>query len=212
METYSQVERLIRILQILSTGRKITTTELRERFTNQVSIRTLQRDLLLLSESGIPLISEKLKANENVWYVDAQFKSFLPIPLNLNEYLLAQMLRENLKVLQKTTFGKEINSLLKKIDQIVPGNIFMDLTEFKDRDLFENYSSGIFDYEPYSLIIDKAIQAIVNRKKCKVIYVNPEIGTPKSYPVEPEKMVYYKGGLYLIAYMRMPCPHKLDQY
>ncbi|MBC8345213.1 MAG: HTH domain-containing protein [Candidatus Marinimicrobia bacterium] len=59
MGEFSQIQRLLRILQILSSGRKVTTTELLQRFKGDVSLRTLQRDLLALSDAGIPLISEK---------------------------------------------------------------------------------------------------------------------------------------------------------
>ena len=57
MNELSQIQRMLRILQILSSGRKVTTKELRHRFDDVVTLRTLQRDLLALSEVGIPLIS-----------------------------------------------------------------------------------------------------------------------------------------------------------
>ena len=67
MGEISQLQRSIKILQILSSGRKVTTSELHHRFEGKVSIRTLQRDLLSLSSAGIPLVTEKIKANENSW-------------------------------------------------------------------------------------------------------------------------------------------------
>jgi predicted DNA-binding transcriptional regulator YafY len=81
MGEFSQIQRLLRILQILSSGRKVTTTELLHRFDGKVSLRTLQRDLLALSEAGIPLISEKTMANENAWTLMSRFRSFIPMPL-----------------------------------------------------------------------------------------------------------------------------------
>ena len=112
MNELSQIQRLLRILQILSSGRKITTTKLQHRFNGAVSLRTLQRDLLALSEAGIPLISEKTTANENIWSLMSRFRSFIPLPLETNEYLAAHILKANLKVFQKTPFGYEIKSLI----------------------------------------------------------------------------------------------------
>ena len=126
MGEFSQIQRLLRILQILSSGRKVTTTELLRRFQGGVSLRTLQRDLLALSEAGIPLVSEKTMANENAWSLMSQFRSFIPLPLETNEYLAAHILKANLKVFQKTPFGEEIQSLIKKIDQIVPEEVFLE--------------------------------------------------------------------------------------
>ena len=93
MGEFSQIQRLLRILQILSSGRKVTTTELLRRFQGGVSLRTLQRDLLALSEAGIPLVSEKTMANENAWSLMSQFRSFIQLPLETNEYLAAHILK-----------------------------------------------------------------------------------------------------------------------
>ncbi len=202
MGELSQIQRLLRILQILSSGRKITTKELRHRFDDAVSLRTLQRDLLALSEAGIPLITEKTKANENSWSLISRFRSFIPLPLETNEYIAAHILKANLKVFQKTPFEKEIQSLINKIDQIVPENVFLETDSGKADDLFENYSVGLFDYSPHGETINNLIFAIVHRTKCLVTYYNPNEQKDKTFHIEPEKMVHYNGGLYVIVYVR----------
>jgi len=202
MPELSQIHRLIRILQILSSGRKITTKELRYRFDDSVSLRTIQRDLIALTEAGIPLISEKTMANENAWSLMSRFRSFIPLPLETNEYLAAHILKANLKVFEKTAFENEINSLLKKIDQIVPEDVFLEADSGKVDNLFENYSAGIFDYSPHGETINKLISAIVHRTKCKVTYYNPYEQKDKTFHIEPEKMVHYNGGLYVIVFVR----------
>ena len=202
MSDHSQIQRLIRILQILSSGRKITTKELRHRFNTAVSLRTLQRDLLALSEAGIPLITEKTKANENAWSLMSRFRSFVPLPLETNEYLAAHILKANLKIFQKTPFEKEILSLIKKIDQIVPESVFLETESDSAKNLFENYSAGLFDYSPHGETINNLISAIVHRTKCRVTYYNPDEQKDKTFQIEPEKMVHYNGGLYVIVYVR----------
>ena len=202
MGEFSQIQRLLRILQILSSGRKVTTTELLRRFQGGVSLRTLQRDLLALSEAGIPLVSEKTMANENAWSLMSQFRSFIPLPLETNEYLAAHILKANLKVFQKTPFGDEIKSLIKKIDQIVPEDVFLETDYDKADKLFENYTAGTFDYAPHGDTINNLITAILHNNVCEVTYYNPYKGEQKKYPIEPVKLVYYNGGLYIIAYLR----------
>jgi len=202
MGEFSQIQRLLRVLQILSSGRKVTTTELLQRFKGDVSLRTLQRDLLALSEAGIPLISEKTMANENAWSLMSQFRSFIPLPLETNEYLAAHILKANLKVFQKTPFEDEIHSLINKIDQIVPEEVFLETESGKAQNLFENYAAGSFDYAPYGKTINSLISAILHQNICKVTYHNPYMGIKKTYPIEPERLVYYSGGLYVIAYLR----------
>ena len=87
MGEFSQISRMIRTLQLLSTRNSITTTDLLDYFDHSISRRTLQRDMLALSDGGIPLVNEKLSANENAWYLMDHFKQFIPIPLDINEYL-----------------------------------------------------------------------------------------------------------------------------
>jgi len=202
MGEHSQIQRLLRILQILSSGRKVTTTELLQRFERGVSLRTLQRDLLALSEAGIPLISEKTMANENAWSLMSQFRSFIPLPLETNEYLAAHILKANLKVFQKTPFEKEIQSLIDKINQIVPEEVFLETESGKAQELFENYSAGNFDYSPHGETINKLITAILHGNVCEVTYQNPYANEEKTYPIEPVRLVYYNGGLYVIVYFR----------
>ena len=202
MSDYLQIHRLIRIIQILSSGRKITTNELLKRFEGKVSRRTLQRDLLTLSDANIPVISEKIRANENVWYLDSRFHSFIPIPIGVNEYLAAHILKDNLKVFRQTPFEKEIQSLIEKIDQIVPEEVFLETKATDLGRFFENYAVGIFEYSNFGEIIDNLIKAILHHVKCLVTYYSPEVNKPKTYYIEPEKMVYYNGGLYVIVYIR----------
>lgn len=202
MPELSQIQRLIRILQILDGGRKVTTRELRRRFDNAVSLRTLQRDLVALSEAGIPLMTEKTRANENAWFLSRDFRSFIPLPLGTHEYLAAHMLKANLKVFRKTPLEKEIQSLLRKIDQIVQEEVFLEADTKQFNNLFENYSAGLFDYAPHGETIRSLITAIIQRKRCTVTYLSPNEGKEKSFHIEPEKMVYYNGGLYVIVYVR----------
>lgn len=202
MNEYTQIERLIRILQILSSGRKITTRELHERFEGNISLRTIQRDLLTLEGAGIPLVSEKINANENIWYLLPNFRSFVPIPLTTSEYLAAYILKSNLKIFKRTFLEEEIESLINKIDQLVPDDLFLELNQKGARELFENYTAGVYDYAPFSTIIDNLISAILNSERCYVQYQSLGAEQKSNFSIEPAKLVYYSGGLYLIAFMR----------
>lgn len=203
----NQINRLIRILQILSAGKKITIKELYLRFDQEVSKRTLQRDMLTLSNANIPVMSRKGEGNENIWYISSRFKSFIPIPLGMHEYLAANILKENLKIFRNTSFDDEVNSLIDKIEQIVPEDIYLELKKAKNGQLFEDYTSGEYDYASFGEIINKIIDAIINKKKCILDYHVPHRENSKDYHCEPEKMVYYNGVLYVIMYIR-----KIDKF
>ncbi len=114
MSEFSQIQRIVRILQLLTTRKDITTKELVDYFDHSVSKRTIQRDMLTLSENGVPLVSEKIKANENIWYIMDHFKQFIPVPLNTNEVLAMQMLKSNLTIFKDTQIEDDVDNLIKK--------------------------------------------------------------------------------------------------
>jgi predicted DNA-binding transcriptional regulator YafY len=193
---------MIKILQILSIGRKVTTKELRRRFDETVSLRTLQRDMLALSDSGVPLVNEKLTANENTWYLMDHFKQFIPVPLEMNEYLAMEMLKTNLSILKNTSIESDVENLTKKIEQILPDELFLQATTGKFSNLLTNYSMGQYDYSGKNDIINKLIEAITKRRKCLVTYDSASTQKENKFYIEPEKLLSYHSGLYLIFYVR----------
>lgn len=202
MEYISQIHRLLVILQQLSLGRSLTTQDLLGRFNNQISKRTLQRDLNILSDCGIPLLSKKRKGNENLWYLDSRFKNFIPIPLGLNEYLAAYTLKENLKVFNNTALEKDVKSFMSKIEQILPSSVFLDARKGIAESFFEQYSAGLFDYSPHNDTIETLIESIFEKKICRVTYAKPGTDSAKTYKIEPVKMVNYSGALYTIVFIQ----------
>ncbi len=202
MAEFPQIERILKIIQILSSGTRLTTAALVRRFDSQVSLRTLQRDLNRITQAGIPVRSRKTRANENEWFLDSSFRSFIPQTLGLNEYLAAHMLKENLKIFRNTEFSNEIDTLLLKIEQIVPEHIFLETEDLAPDDLYENYTSGLYDYTGFDGIITSIIDGILQKRKCLVSYQSPYDKITKNFYLEPKRIVYFRGGLYVIVYIR----------
>jgi len=202
MPEYTQIERILKIIQILSSGTRITTASLVNRFDGLVGLRTLQRDLNKISGAGIPIRSRKTNANENEWYLDSNFRSFIPQTLGLNEYLAAHMLKENLKIFRNTDFSSEIDSLLEKIEQIVPEHVFLETEDSDPENLFESYTAGLFDYSGFDEIISRIIDGILHQRKCLVSYYSVYEKVSKNFYIEPQRIVYFRGGLYVIIYVR----------
>ena len=164
MSEYSQVGRMIRILQLLSTRHSLTTTDLLEYFNHSISRRTLQRDILALSDSGVPVVNEKLTANENAWYLMDHFKQFIPIPLEMNEYLALEMLKANLSIFKDTGIETDIEKLSRKIEQILPDDLFLKTPTEEFSNLLTNYSMGQYDYSGKNKIIGQLIEAITENR------------------------------------------------
>ena len=202
MNEITQISRMIRTLQLLSTRKSLTTTDLLDYFDHSISRRTLQRDLLALSDNGVPLVNEKIAANENAWYLMDHFKQFIPVPLEMNEYLALEMLRANLTVFKNTSIEEDVEKLTKKIEQILPENLFLHSSTSDYSDIFTNYAMGEYDYSGKNDIINNLIKAITQKCKCLVTYDSPTAQKESKFYIEPEKLLTYHGGLYVIFYAR----------
>ncbi|MCK5519934.1 MAG: WYL domain-containing protein [Candidatus Marinimicrobia bacterium] len=201
MPSLPKIERTLKIIQLLS-GRNVTVGDLYDYFDRQVPKRTLQRDLRTISESGIPVQSRKINKNENEWWIESGFRSLPAKTINLPELLAAHILKENLKSFRGTKFQIEIKELLNKLNQLIPESVFLESEKYDIENVFQNYSSGDFDYSSYSDIIDDIISAILKKNECFIKYFHPEQSEETYFVIEPEKILYYNGGLYLIAYTR----------
>lgn len=189
-------------MQIISNNRKITIKELYRIFDEKVRIRTLQRDIIKLSEAGIPLISEKSTGNENIWYIDTGFKHFTPILLNINEYIMAYFIRKAIPAFKNTPVQKHYNDLVDKLDQLLPSDIFVEptLDSGELEEDFFSYEIGTFDYSDYEKILNDVIISIIEKKNCRVTYKSPKSKRDNTFFVDPYKILIYKGGLYLIGF------------
>jgi len=204
MADVRQAERALKILQWLSAGRRMTTKEMRSRFENQVSIRSLQRDMEFIQGAGLPLHVEKGKGNENSWSMHRQILGFIPSLLEHNEILAGMVLKSNLKIFSNTAFQDEIDALSRKLNQLVPDDLYEDVSNLN---VFENFTVGEMDYTSQSDMIMQIFEAIKGKHPCQVRYQSLKAKGAKSYEVTPAKMLLYQGALYVSAYI-----HKYDQF
>lgn len=61
---------------------------------------------------------------------------------------------------------------------------------------------GQYDYSASNEVIQSIIDGINEKRKCLVIYDKQMSGETTGFYVEPEKILSYQGGLYIIVYIR----------
>jgi len=172
MEFKDPVVRSIRIVQLLADGKKVTVNKLFELFEGKISKRTLQRDLIKISEAGIPVTTDQGSRNEYVWYIDNQFYRFVPTPLSLNEYMVANYMKKAVPVFRNTPLETDYNSLLDKLDQLLTLEIFEVIDTHSPflKNSFETLEFGYYDYSNYRNIILDIIKSIEQKNEVKTTY------------------------------------------
>ncbi|MHB8598676.1 MAG: helix-turn-helix transcriptional regulator [Ktedonobacteraceae bacterium] len=121
----NRIDRLTAILLLLQ-GRKHTAGEIADRF--EVSRRTILRDIQALCEIGIP-IAAALGASGG--YSLPPDYSLPPLALTLHEALLLRLALSSLSQLGETPFKRERESLLAKVQTLLPRRERENLDQFE---------------------------------------------------------------------------------
>ncbi len=110
----NRIDRLTAILLLLQGGKR-TAGEIAHRF--EVSRRTILRDIQALCEMGIPIAAEL--GNSGGYTLPPDY-SLPPLALTLHEALLLRLALSSLSQLSETPFRQERESLLTKVQALLP--------------------------------------------------------------------------------------------
>src|SRR5713101_7713015 len=123
----NRMDRLTAILLLLQGGKR-TAGEIAQRF--EVSKRTIQRGIQALGEIGIPIIAE---LGVNGGYSLPPDYSLPPLALTLHEALLLRLALSSLSQLSETPFKQERESLLAKVQTLLPRQQSLGINQFQQR-------------------------------------------------------------------------------
>lgn len=123
----NRMDRLTAILLLLQGGKR-TAGEIAQRF--EVSKRTIQRDIQALGEIGIPIIAE---LGVSGGYTLPSDYSLPPLALTVHEALLLRLALSSLSQLSETPFKQERESLLAKVQTLLPRQQSLGINQFQQR-------------------------------------------------------------------------------
>jgi len=193
-----QAKRIIKMLELFSMGRRLTAAQLVDYFDQEVSLRTLQRDLLTIQEAGIPLQMERESGKENIWSFPPEYRRMILPQIERNELLTMHILKAFLKSFKKTTIASDLENLLNKVEELAPGEIYMELEGIED--LVWDQDVGHYRYDQTDGILNQVIDLIVAKKWGTITYRRSRTDQEKTYDIFPCRIFQYKGVLYLAAY------------
>ena len=200
MPRNDQVTRQWHLLQRLSAARGgLTLAQLVDAIPDDLTRhpRTVRRDLAALEASYFPLLTERVDG-EVRWRLLDGFREVPSLRLSPTELMALAFTRQLLIPLQGTLIHTSLNSALSKIHAAIPSGA----TEYLQR-LDRWFSVGLGPHKNYRNhrdTIDILSQAITQRHTVQMRYFSAGRNVTTRREVDPYRLRYVDGGLYLIAY------------
>lgn len=194
----NQCQRIVFFLKKFYSGRKYSSKDLYDMIPPEfgaVSLRTIQRDLLVLQEMEPGLESER-KGRDIYYYISRDYRSH-PMPFNVSasQLLSFYILKAHLKTFEGTMIEEELMSLKSLLERIAPSDVFSLESLFWDKNI------GNFNYFRYDAILRRVMDAIAKGKWVEVSYNASNKGVINKFVCSLVKLFAYAGSIYAIAYI-----------
>ncbi len=190
----AEVIRQWKILKRIEAGRHTSTRALAEE--HRVTERTIRRDLEALQEAGFPLYDER-EDGKKVWRLVEGFKQRVTQSFSLAELSALYFGRNMLSFLGGAPFAQDLESAFEKIREALPAKSLPYLARIQD--LFAARPDPTKDYSKKTDVISSLIDATLHQRQVRIAYFSFASRRTKSYTLDPYRLVYYHGGLYLYA-------------
>jgi predicted DNA-binding transcriptional regulator YafY len=189
-----KINRLLAIVVILLNRKKISASELAEKF--EVSVRTIYRDFEAISMSGIPIVSQA--GNNGGFYILDNYK------INHQFLTLEDMISivDALKNMNKFLNDKKVDAAIEKVKSIVPDEKkpAFDL-HFKQM-VIDNSPWG-FKKSEEEILKYKIIHSSLENKKCISFDYRNSKGEYDFRKVEPLTLVFKGFYWYLFSFCKL---------
>jgi len=197
MKHFSYKKRVIRILELLSSGRAVSTALLDREFEGQVSRRTLQRDLQEIAEI-LPVEIVQEKGREQAYSMPRYYKDLIRPIIQQNELLALHTLKGFLRNLRGTRLDRDLKKLEQKLEQMLPGEVILDMERLSDLAVYDQ-NRGYFDYEAYDRILSVLISAMTDKQWLRLHYKPIDKEKESEMLLFPHRLYSYNGALYVLG-------------
>ena len=202
MPRNAEVIRQWTILRDLEASRRQTIDELAVR--TGVTTRTIRRDLEALQASGFPLFDELIDG-KRYWMLEAKaFKRLDDTGFTLAELSALYFSRTLVECLAATPFQQDVAAAFDKLSAaLTPG-----MRQFLDRLplVFQAKGASPRASQPGGAKaerehIARLLDATLNHRRATMKYFSMSSGREKEYVIEPYRLIYSPGGMYLLAFV-----------
>ncbi len=192
----AQLIRQWAILKQIETTRWSTIPDMADR--HDVSTKTIRRDLAALMEAGFPLYDERYEGRV-YWRLAEEYKGLPLAHLSLSELAALYFSREMVSALLAPPFSGDIESAFKKIEGALPekSTAFLDGLD----NMISVRPDAPKDLDEHKQTIRTLMDAIGGERRIGMDYFSVHSGKKKAYVVDPYRLMYFRGGLYLFGFV-----------
>jgi predicted DNA-binding transcriptional regulator YafY len=195
----AEVIRQWTILRDLEASRRLTIDELARR--TGVTTRTIRRDLEALQTSGFPLFDEVIDGRR-FWTLESKaFRRLDDSGFTLAELSALYFSRTLVEVLAATPFQQDVAAAFDKL----AGVLTPQMRQFLDRlplvFQVKGASPRSADKRAVREIIARLLDATLHHRRASMKYFSMSSSREKDYLVEPYRLIYSPGGMYVLAFV-----------
>jgi proteasome accessory factor B len=207
MPRNAEVIRQWSILRDLEASRRLTIDEMSAR--TGVTTRTIRRDLEALQEAGFPLFDE-LHDGKKFWTLEQRaFRRLDDTGFTLAELSALYFSRTLAECLAGTPFQQDVRRAFDKLSgALTPGmRQFLDRLPLAIQAKAEPGARALADADAggpsgkQSSRVAQLLDATLHHRRVIIRYYSFSSNREKSYTIEPQRLVYAQGGLYLVAFV-----------
>jgi len=208
----AEVIRQWSILRDLEASRRATIDDLAQR--TGVSTRTIRRDLEALQSAGFPLFDE-VHDGKKYWTLEQKaFRRLDDTGFTLAELTAIYFSRSLVECLAATPFQRDVGSAFDKLAAaLTPGmRQFLDRLPLVIQAKADPGTQSLMDgpstpatasrqSAPRSARVAQLLEATLNHRRAVMRYHSFSSNREKDYQIEPYRLVFAQGGLYVVAYV-----------
>ena len=198
MPRNAEVIRQWSILKQLEASRRVTIDDLARE--TGVTTRTIRRDLDALQEAGFPLFDE-VHDGKKYWTLEQKaFRRLDDTAFTLAELSALYFSRTLVECLSGTPFERDVRSAFDKLSAaLTPG-----MRQFLDRMplvMQAKADPGAQAVAPRTKEVAQLVEAMLHQRRMTMRYHSFSSNREKSYVLEPYRLVFAQGALYVIGFV-----------
>jgi predicted DNA-binding transcriptional regulator YafY len=179
----------------------LTLAEAQQEAGDGVSERTIRRDFEALTQAGFPIETSKRDAKTAFVLNREVFKGVAAAGFSLSELCALHLSRSVLAAVTGGPFRDSLASAFEKLYDALPPSMWKFIESLPDALGAKEHAARPRAAGASAKSVDALMQAILSRRRVRMRYHSFSSQQVKDYIVEPYRLAYAQGGLYLQAFV-----------